>query len=95
MATYNRSKVTRIELKDKVVQASIDNVDYTLDFEATYGQGNMLKAPKNGIMKEQVEESVSSEVKLVLRDRKGNIIFQGNSPHAGMEISERVHILLD
>ncbi len=94
LATYNNSKVSKIELKDKLVQGIIDNPEYTLYFEATYQPGSMLKAPKNGIMERQVEESISSHVKLLMYDRKGNVIFEGSSPHAGMEISEKAEILL-
>lgn len=46
----------------------------------------MLKAPKNGLMSRKISESITSIVKVVLKDKKGNIIFKDYGHRAGLEV---------
>lgn len=46
-----------------------------------------LRRLKNGLMRREIEESITAEVVLNLSDCKGNKIFQGTSKWVGMEIA--------
>jgi hypothetical protein len=50
--------------------------------------GGVLKAPSNGVMSRTIEESISAKIKISLKDRKGNILFEEESSECGMEVSE-------
>jgi hypothetical protein len=86
-ATYNRSKLTFIKNAGDTIEACLQSPTHILSFIADYKKGGILKAPKNGIMEREIEESITAEVSVCLSDRKGNTIFTGSSTCAGMEIS--------
>ena len=70
------------------MKVTIVHKNHILIFIAKYSQGGILKAPKNGLMKRNIEESITAEIELSLTDKKGNIIFDGKSEWVGMELSE-------
>lgn len=86
-ATYNRSKVCRFHKDGERITALLQSPTHTLSFTATYAKGGILKAPKNGIMLREIEESITAEVSLTLQDRAGNILFQDASNRVGMELA--------
>ncbi len=86
-ATYNGSKITHIKIEGDTIAVRLQSPAYILDFTANYKKGGILKAPKNGFMQREIEESITAEISLCLSDRKGNPIYSGTSRCAGMEIS--------
>jgi len=88
-ATYNRSKIRHLVLKDNTLDVRLDNTKYTLDFTAKYTKGGILKAPKNGLMQREIEESITAKVELKLTS-KNSTIFSGFSDCAGMEIAGNI-----
>ena len=88
IATYNGGTVQSLRIEGDTIQARLKNAANTLDFTATYARGGILKAPKNGIMRREIEESITARVSIALYDRKGNVIFRGSSDRAGMELSD-------
>ncbi|NCB24980.1 MAG: hypothetical protein EOM62_05830 [Bacteroidia bacterium] len=86
-ATYNRSRITYIENDGDTIVVRVQSPTHTLNFTADYKKGGILKAPKNGLMEREIEESITAEVSVCLTDRNGNTIFKGSSKCAGMEIS--------
>jgi tocopherol cyclase len=87
-ATYNGAKIKKIKLIGKTIDVVLEGSAYTLACTARYSQGGILKAPKNGMMHREIEESITAEVDLHLMDRKGNTIFEGTSKRVGMELSD-------
>lgn len=86
-ATYNGGKIQHIKMDGDTLEVSLKNAAYNLEFTANYTKGGILKAPKNGMMHREIEESITAYVTLHLADRKGNKIFQGSSQWVGMEIA--------
>lgn len=88
-ANYNRSKVVQWEVdKDKgYCLGKLKNSNATLEFKAKMDGGGRLRAPIDGTMDREVVESIRADVYLRLTDSKGEVLFEGNSQQAGMEIS--------
>lgn len=94
IATYNDGKIDYINLRNSTMSAKIHNGKYILRFDALQSAGGILKAPKNGLMHREIEESITAEVSLNLSDSKGNAIFQGKSRWVGMETAGRLEDIL-
>lgn len=86
-ATYNGGKIQHIKIDGDTMEVSLKSPEYLLAFTAKQTKGGILKAPKNGLMLREIEESITAEVALKLSDRKGNEIIQSSSKWVGMEIS--------
>lgn len=86
-ATYNNSKVQRLKMEGDRIQATLKSPTHTLSFTATYTRGGILKAPKNGMMLRDLEESITAEVSLMLKDHRGNVLYEDSSNRVGMEIA--------
>ena len=87
-ATYNGGKIERLRIDADRITIRLKNAANTLEINATYTQGGILKAPKNGMMHREIEESITAEVTVALADRKGNTLFDGSSNRVGMELSD-------
>ena len=87
IATYNGGNIDYIEKQGSCVKGKIHNAKHVLEFDAVQTKGGILKAPKNGLMQCEIEESITAEVQLKLCDSKENQIFQGKSKWVGMEVS--------
>lgn len=85
-ATYNRSRVSLIEVKEDSVQIKLHHAAYTLSLKVYRKTGGILKAPRHGQMEREIQESIVSRLDLELRDRKGTRLFKGTGKHAGLEI---------
>lgn len=88
MATYNGSRLERLTVHEGRVEAVIRHSSRTLEMEARFAPGGVLRAPKNGMMTRTIEETISAETTIRVTDRKGNVLFHGRSVHVGMEVSE-------
>ena len=86
-ATYNNSKVRALEKSGEQIRATLQSATHTLCFTADYAQGGILKAPKNGMMLREIEESITAHVTVTLTDHHGNVLFQDESNRVGMEIA--------
>ena len=85
-ATYKRSKVDHIEVKDDVVNIQLRNPKNVLHINVYRNIAGTLKAPRHGNMDREIQESVVSSLDLVLLDHQGKVIFRGTGIHAGLEI---------
>jgi len=92
-ATYNGVRLEQISLEKKVITARLTRKDEILELRAAGGSGGFLKVPKNGLMTEQIEESITASVEVRLRNSQG-LIFSGKSTSAGMELSENASRLI-
>ena len=86
-ATYNGSKVQSLKMNGDQIKATLKSPTHMLSFTANYARGGILKAPKNGMMLREIEESITAEISLELYDHHGNMLYQDASNRAGMEIA--------
>lgn len=87
-ATYTGAQIKKLQYKNNVLNVSIFNSKYTLEMEATFSKGGVLKAPKNGMMNREITESITSDVKVKLYDNKSNkIVFEGEGMNTGFEVA--------
>ena len=92
-ATYNRSRIVRLEQYGNKLKIGILNKDFTLDVDISIKQFSDLKAPRLGIMDRHMKESMDSDVEIMMKDRKGNIIQKVDGQRAGLEINGNIETL--
>jgi hypothetical protein len=85
-ATYNRSKVEKLFLKEEKVHLTLRNRKYQLGVKISKQEGGLLKAPRHGAMDREIQESIISTVSLELKDSRGNLLFSDLGRFAGLEI---------
>jgi tocopherol cyclase len=85
-ATYNRSKIKKLDISDNQVRAVMANRNYRLAITATAYENTRLNAPKHGKMDHMIKEGINGQVSLVLSDKKGKTIYSGKGVNAGIEI---------
>ena len=84
-ATYNLSRVKKIEIDENRVFVEIKKGKYTLLLEGTNRHTIPLVAPKGGSMNDYIKEGLSGEVKVILKTNN-KIIFSDSGVNAGIEI---------
>ena len=87
IATYNGGNIDYMEKRGSCLKGKIHNKKYVMEFDAVQTGGGILKAPKNGLMQREIEESITAEIFVRLCNFKGKRIFEGKSNWAGMEVS--------
>ncbi len=92
--TYNFSAIKKMELNGQDLSVIIKKGKYMFTINATQAKAGLLKAPKNGTMTALIEESINAEIQVTL-DYKDKILFEGKSVLCGMEISDKIDILLN
>ena len=85
-ATYTGAKVKHLEYKDGKIEIIVEDKKHSLSITGTYNESGVLRAPKNGLMDRKISESISSTVEVILKDRKGNILFKDYGKNAGLEV---------
>lgn len=86
-ATYNGGKIRSIQLEGNLLEITLTNAKHVLHFSTNYSGGGILKAPKNGLMSREIEESITATTTLQLLDHSGKLLFQGTSQWTGIEIA--------
>lgn len=87
LATYNGARVSFLEYKNDILSVIAEGPNYTLNMAAAVKPGNMLKAPKRGVMTNNIIESMTSEIDLSFISKKGKLIFSGKGDFTGVEIA--------
>ncbi|WP_303862351.1 tocopherol cyclase family protein [Alkalibaculum bacchi] len=86
-ATYTRSKIKYLNLKDHLLSITLKNSKYQLqaqvDISTNKGE---LMAPKIGTMNRKIEETINSKVSILLLNKDNNIIFKDTGYHGGTEL---------
>ena len=83
-ATYNGAKVKKTVFKDDTVNIVVKRGEYTMEIDAKVKDGRVLKAPKNGIMIDDIKETLEGSV-MVRLYCKGDLVYDGQSENAGVE----------
>ncbi len=92
-ATYTGAKVTIRNLSGDTVDLMIISKRFTLEVLADKGASGALKAPVGGNMQRVIHESIDASIHLKLKDRHGQILFQGTGRNAGLEMVGDVETL--
>lgn len=91
-ATYTGANIKKLQYKNNILNVSISNTKQTLEIEAKFSKGGVLKAPKNGMMDRDITESITSVVKVILYDNKNNkVVFKGKGSNTGFEVVRNVN----
>jgi hypothetical protein len=86
-ATYTGAKMKKLSYGDKHLEIVLSDKKSEMKIDAVHTAGGTLKAPKNGMMKEEISESITAEVGVTLSDSSGSVIYRGRSTHTGLEIA--------
>ena len=86
-ATYNGGKIQSIQLQENRLNVTLTNATHELHISTNFPGGGILKAPKNGLMSREIEESITATTTLELRQRGGKVVFRGKSQWTGIEIA--------
>lgn len=87
-ATYNHSKLVEWEVDQEkgTCAGKLTGPAGQLDFKARMAGGGKLRAPVDGFMDREIVESITAEVWVRLANHQGDVLFEGISSEAGMEI---------
>lgn len=89
-ATYNNSKIMRIEFSGRTMKVTLTGKKERLEITAIQGNGGTLKAPATGLMNRHIKESVSSTASFALFLKDGTLVARGEGKMAGLEIIEKI-----
>jgi hypothetical protein len=93
--TYNGAKIVELQINDEKVSVTLEDKKYKISIDADRANGVDLPAPKMGEMISKVNESLQSNINLILSNKTtGKIIFSGTGRNAGLEIVGNVDELL-
>lgn len=85
-STYTKAKITSLKYNNDKLRITIQDKQYRMEISVVNSKGGVLKAPKNGLMKREIVESIHAKVKVRLYDRKGNMVYTGDGINTGLEI---------
>ncbi len=85
-ATYTGAKIRKMDYKNGRIDLLIEDRKHSLSIQGDYDKSGVLKAPKNGLMDRKISESISSRLRVVLKDKKGKVIFDDYGENAGLEV---------
>ena len=94
-ATYTGAQVIKKELNQGRLEVVISDKKFTISITADGAKAGVLKAPINGNMTREIAESIQGEIHVALRDKQGNLLFDGKGTQAGIELVGSVGELLD
>lgn len=84
-ATYNRAKVKKISFENNILEVEIKRNKQLLKVKAYVKNGRVLKAPKQGIMEDDIKETMGGNVEVSLYiDNK--LEYIGNSDNVAVEV---------
>ncbi|MDD4729847.1 MAG: tocopherol cyclase family protein, partial [Dysgonamonadaceae bacterium] len=92
--TYtNANLVMEASISDTII-IIISDKKFNYHIEAYRTQSGLLKAPVKGSMDRRIAESIDATLKLIVTDKKTNIIFEENTSIAGLEIVGNIRKLV-
>ena len=90
LSTYAGSKISALTKNPNGVRITIESRTHRLDLDASQGEAVDLKSPEKGVMTGKTVESLSSNIKLKLSDKKRNtLVYSGETFGAGLEIMDQ------
>lgn len=89
-ATYNGARLIHFDIDDSIVYWIVENSNYILELTAHRTEGGFLHAPTINGMINQISESLTSTLEVVLKriaPHGSQIIFKDRGRHGGLEIA--------
>ena len=89
-STYNGAKIRELKYAEDQLKIELINSNYSLSVKASIKKSGILKAPVRGKMDRHIKESVDSEIVVVMKDKKGNVIYEDTAVRTGLEVIEEI-----
>lgn len=86
-ATYTGAKIKQLTKNKENINIVVEDAKYFLSMEVWESEGGTLKAPKKGLMEVNINESITSRVKVKLTEKSGKLIFQDIGLNTGLELA--------
>ncbi|MFN2304011.1 MAG: tocopherol cyclase family protein [Anaerolineales bacterium] len=84
-ATYNRSKIDEIAIKDSEICLVVHNRSLRLSISAKRKRGVILQAPTTIEMDRRILETLDARLDIQVESLQGGLIYEGPGHHAGLE----------
>jgi tocopherol cyclase len=84
-ATYNGSKIIKVKYEKDSLYIEVKRKKFLLKIRSKYNKGHLLKAPKNGVMGDEIIETLEGVVEVSLK-KNGENIYEGLGTNAGVEV---------
>lgn len=84
--TYTGAKITSLKRNEDRIEVLISGKDFTIDFIGLKGMRGELLAPVVGDMSRTIHESIDAEIKVILKDKHGTVLYDGTAKNAGLEL---------
>jgi hypothetical protein len=89
--TYNFSKLLKSFADNKKVELVMENAKYRLEILAFREEATILASPVSGFMDGRIEESMTTDIEVVLFDKKSQtILFHDTGRNAGLEVAGKL-----
>ena len=92
--TYNGSKLLKSSIDNEKVELILENKKFRLNITALRKKATELASPIMGYMDGRIEESLTSEIEVMLFDKKNKkIILNDIGKNSGLEVAGKVEEL--
>lgn len=89
--TYNGTRLISCQISFDIVKVIMENRLYSLHIDARREHATTLAAPILGMMDGRIEESMSSEIHVILTEkRSGKTLFDDTGRHAAIEVAGKI-----
>ena len=93
--TYNSSQLKKSFVDTHKVELVLENSKYRLEIIAIRHETTELASPILGFMDGRINESMTSEIHVLLRNKKTQkIVFQDTGRNAGLEVAGNIHEII-
>ncbi len=93
--TYNNSKLRKSFVDKDKLELVLENANYRLEILAHREQVTKLASPISGFMDGRIEESMTSDVEVLLFDKKNNmVLLKDVGRNAGLEVAGNVEDIM-
>lgn len=87
-ATYNKTVLKKCRVDLQNVELVLERKDYILEIDVKRDKATSLASPMQGFMTGRIDESMTSEVRVKLTDKKrGKIIFHDIGFNSGLDVA--------
>ncbi|MCB2210247.1 tocopherol cyclase family protein [bacterium] len=94
-ATYARSRIESLAVKDALVRLVVRNAKHRLRIEAMRASGGLLQAPTEVAMDRRIMETLDARFAISFEDLGGKTLFEGEGRFAGLETVGDLAVLME
>lgn len=93
--SYNNSELKYLKISLNVVELALENKNYRLEASVDRKPGSSLFSPIRGLMEGKIEESLTSTIKVHLKDKKNDkIVLLDSGKNAGLEVAGKIEEII-